>query len=56
MTRTSNVRTAIQNELDGKVNIIAAALSCNLDAIGETTQGSVCPLATTVLDRYKRKM
>jgi hypothetical protein len=48
-TRSSHFGTAIENELNGKVNVCAFRASGNLNAIGEGAQGPMSPTGATVL-------
>jgi hypothetical protein len=49
IARSSHFGTAIENELNGKVDVCAFGIAGNLNAIGEGTQGSMCPAGAAVL-------
>ena len=49
MTRSSHLSTAVQDKLNAQVDIIALGVACNLDAISERRQGSMCPATSAVL-------
>jgi hypothetical protein len=49
VTRSGCFGTAIENVLNAQINIVALTQTSNLDAIGETGQGSVRPAAAAVL-------
>ena len=49
MTTAGDTSAAVENELNRKVNVIALAVACNLDAITEGRESTVGPTRTTVL-------
>ena len=49
MARTGNLGSAIENELDRKVNLFTLSLAGNLDAIGESRDGTMSPARATIL-------
>jgi hypothetical protein len=49
MARSGNAPTAIQYVLNRKVDFIALSLASNLDAIGQSTQRTVCPTRPAIL-------
>jgi hypothetical protein len=46
---SSNFSTAIENELNAKVDVVALAVARNLDAVTEGAQGAVSPATTAIL-------
>jgi hypothetical protein len=46
---SSNFRSAIQNKLDRKVDVITLCFASNLDAISKRTETSVSPAGSTIL-------
>ena len=49
VARTGRFRSAVQNELNGEVNINSLPLPVNLDSVSKGGQGGVRPTRTTVL-------
>lgn len=49
MARSSTFGAAVEDELDGKVNVVPLGFASDLDAIGKTAQGAMGPTAATVL-------
>ena len=49
MTTTSFFGTAVQNKLNGQINVISGPETSNLDAVRQGTEGAVSPATATVL-------
>ena len=49
IARSRHFGSTVENVLNGKVNIVALSLSSNLDAIRQTTQGTMRPTRATIL-------
>jgi hypothetical protein len=49
MTRSSHIGSTIQNELNGKIDVVSLSLASNFDAISKTAQSPVGPTTSTVL-------
>lgn len=49
MARSSTFGAAVEDELDGKVNVVPLGFASDLDAVGKTAQGAMGPTAATVL-------
>ena len=49
MARTGNLGSAIENELDRKVDLFTLSLARNLDAIGESRDGTMSPARAAIL-------
>ena len=49
MARAGHFSAAVEDELDGKIDLLPFALTSNLDAISQSRNGTMCPARTTVL-------
>ena len=49
MARAGHFSAAVEDELNGKIDLLPFALTSDLDAISQSRNGTMCPARTTVL-------